>query len=54
MRVSIITCFHVVLACVGGPFLLAQETAPKPETPIDKWTGRTAMLIGAHADDDAL
>lgn len=32
----------------------AQEPQIKPEAPIEKWTGKTAMLIGAHADDDAL
>jgi LmbE family N-acetylglucosaminyl deacetylase len=26
----------------------------KPATPVEKWTGKTVMLIGAHADDDAL
>src|SRR5215831_13308690 len=43
-----------MLTCAWGPFLRGQESAPKPETPIEKWTGKTAMLIGAHADDDAL
>lgn len=28
--------------------LLAQ-----PETPVEEWTGRTILLIGAHPDDDA-
>ena len=32
----------------------AQQNQPKPETPVEKWTGKTIMLIGAHADDDAL
>ncbi|HTC42407.1 MAG TPA: PIG-L family deacetylase [Candidatus Acidoferrales bacterium] len=31
-----------------------QMTAQKPEMPVEKWTGKTIMLIGAHADDDAL
>jgi LmbE family N-acetylglucosaminyl deacetylase len=46
-----------LLACSlmpTGSTLLAQEKAQKPETPIEKWTGRTVVLIGAHADDDAL
>ena len=34
--------------------LFAQRKEPQPETPVEKWTGKTAMLIGAHADDDAL
>jgi len=26
----------------------------KPDMPVEKWTGKTILLIGAHADDDAL
>src|SRR5437870_11784984 len=26
----------------------------KPDLPVEKWTGKTVMLIGAHADDDQL
>ena len=33
---------------------VAQRPEQKPEIPIEKWTGKTVMLIGAHADDDAL
>jgi LmbE family N-acetylglucosaminyl deacetylase len=33
---------------------LAQQPAQKPDAPVEKWTGKTIMLIGAHADDDAL
>src|SRR5262252_4291206 len=54
MNVRTLTGFCVMLTCSWGPFLRGQESAPKPETPIEKWTGKTAMLIGAHADDDAL
>jgi LmbE family N-acetylglucosaminyl deacetylase len=47
----------------GVPFLLtmclaslatAQMVPQKPDVPPEKWTGKTIMLIGAHADDDAL
>jgi LmbE family N-acetylglucosaminyl deacetylase len=31
----------------------AQRSERKPEVPVEKWTGKTIMLIGAHADDDA-
>jgi LmbE family N-acetylglucosaminyl deacetylase len=31
-----------------------QMTPQKPDAPVEKWTGKTIMLIGAHADDDAL
>ena len=34
--------------------VLAQENGQRPEIPIEKWTGKTIMLIGAHADDDAM
>ena len=36
------------------PLLRAQQPAVAPETPVEKWHGRTILLIGAHADDDAL
>jgi LmbE family N-acetylglucosaminyl deacetylase len=37
------------------PLLMqAQRPETAPETPVEKWTGKTIMLIGAHADDDAL
>lgn len=32
----------------------AQRPETAPETPVEKWSGKTIMLIGAHADDDAL
>jgi LmbE family N-acetylglucosaminyl deacetylase len=32
----------------------AQITPQTPEVPVANWTGKTVMLIGAHADDDAL
>jgi len=31
------------------PVLLVAQ----PETPVEEWTGRTILLIGAHPDDDA-
>src|SRR5216684_6364768 len=33
---------------------VAQRPEQKPEVPVEKWTGKTIMLIGAHADDDAI
>lgn len=32
----------------------AQQPVYKPDIPVEKWSGKTIMLIGAHADDDAL
>jgi LmbE family N-acetylglucosaminyl deacetylase len=48
-----------VLAVLAGIFAIAgsacaQMAPQKPEVPVEKWTGKTIMLIGAHADDDAL
>jgi LmbE family N-acetylglucosaminyl deacetylase len=53
LRVGVILCLGI---CGLGCAAVGQEraTAQKPETPVEKWTGKTAMLIGAHADDDAL
>ena len=31
-----------------------QDAAKKPEVAVDKWKGKTILLIGAHADDDAM
>src|SRR6202163_682892 len=33
---------------------LAQRTQTKPDVPVEKWAGKTILLIGAHADDDSL
>lgn len=33
---------------------LGQGNVQRPEVPVEKWTGKTTMLIGAHADDDAM
>jgi len=48
---------NMLLACLVSLFpavVLAQENAQKPEVPVEKWTGKTVMLVGAHADDDAM
>ena len=42
----------LLLAC-STP-LLAQRPQRTPDVPVEKWTGKTIMLIGAHADDDAI
>lgn len=49
----VISCLAI---CALAWLAVAQErgAVQKPETPVDKWTGKTVMLIGAHADDDAL
>jgi LmbE family N-acetylglucosaminyl deacetylase len=35
-------------------FVFAQRPEQKPEIPVEQWKGKTALLIGAHADDDEL
>jgi LmbE family N-acetylglucosaminyl deacetylase len=54
MRPSLVPAFLLFAALSLGVPLAAQEPVQKPDTPIDKWTHKTVMLIGAHADDDAL
>lgn len=29
------------------------DQAVQPETPIDEWTGKTVLVVGAHPDDDS-
>jgi LmbE family N-acetylglucosaminyl deacetylase len=49
---SVICCLF--LCCLVSSCVAAQEREQKPGVPVEKWTGKTIMLIGAHADDDAL
>lgn len=39
---------------VASALSVAQPPEQKPDVPVEKWAGKTIMLIGAHADDDAL
>jgi len=43
-----------LLLLVASALSLAQPPELKPDVPVEKWAGKTIMLIGAHADDDAL
>ena len=52
MKTRLLTALFCFL--LTPALLLSQRKEQKPDTPIEKWTGKTAMLIGAHADDDAL
>lgn len=40
--------------CIAAAVAVAQTPAQNPDQPVEKWTGKTILLIGAHADDDAL
>ncbi|WP_157470698.1 PIG-L deacetylase family protein [Gracilimonas tropica] len=42
-RITILLAFFALT-----PFLLFAQ----PETPVEEWTGRTILFIGAHPDDD--
>lgn len=48
---KLLTAYLFLLLPVVG---LSQQAEQKPDIPVEKWTGKTIMLIGAHADDDAL
>jgi LmbE family N-acetylglucosaminyl deacetylase len=37
-----------------APLMQGQRPEQAPDVPVEKWSGKTIMLIGAHADDDAL
>ena len=43
----------LALFAISPLALQAQQQNLGPDVPIEKWTGKTIMLIGAHADDDA-
>ena len=47
------TRFLLCLLACSMP-VLAQHPEHAPEVPVEKWTGKIIMLVGAHADDDAL
>ena len=41
---------RIVIVCLLlVPFVMSAQ----PEVPIEKWTGKTILLIGAHPDDDS-
>jgi LmbE family N-acetylglucosaminyl deacetylase len=49
MKKILLVCFVSMAALALG-----QTNEQRPETPVEKWTGKTILLIGAHADDDAM
>ena len=44
----------ILSGIVCGGAIAQDEVKTKPDVPLEKWTGKTIMLIGAHADDDAI
>jgi len=44
----------LAVLCIAVAPAAAQTPAQKPDAPVEKWTGKTILFIGAHADDDAL
>lgn len=45
MKLKLILLTLLLLPCM----LIAQ-----PETPVEEWTGKTILLVGAHPDDDSM
>jgi LmbE family N-acetylglucosaminyl deacetylase len=43
-------CWTIVAALL----VLPAVSGAQPETPVEEWTGKTIMLIGAHPDDDSM
>jgi len=54
MRTLRCSVLGFAVACIAASLARGQMAPQKPDVPVDKWTGKTIMLIGAHADDDAL
>lgn len=40
------------LQLVLALFLVSLVTFAQPKTPVEEWTGKTILLVGAHPDDD--
>jgi LmbE family N-acetylglucosaminyl deacetylase len=43
---------HRLKALALCALLVPATAAAQPETPVEEWTGKTILLIGAHPDDD--
>src|SRR3989449_8602327 len=54
LGVSIKQMSFICFILSSPPLAHTQQSAEKPEVPVDKWTKKTIVLIGAHADDDAM
>ena len=42
-----------LLTIAAAALLLPVYATAQPEVPIEEWTGKTILLVGAHTDDDA-
>lgn len=52
---SILCCsIPLIGICLSVAPVRAQQREQKSDASVEKWTGKTVMLIGAHADDDML
>jgi len=49
--VKTLAVFLLLLSMIPA---FAQQKEMKPDLPVENWTGKTVILIGAHADDDQL
>src|SRR5579862_7280502 len=50
MRKFLLVCLLALLPAI----VFSQSPDHTPDIPVEKWAGKIIMLIGAHADDDAL
>ena len=50
MKKALNLCFLLFIPALA----VGQQPEQKPDVPVEQWTHKTIMLIGAHADDDAL
>src|SRR5215469_17133199 len=51
---KLVLCSVAIGMFLGAPPAGAQSSNQKPVTPVEQWTGKTILFIGAHADDDAI
>lgn len=45
--------FRLVIATLVVTMVLPALVIAQPEVPVEKWKGKTILLVGAHPDDDA-
>jgi LmbE family N-acetylglucosaminyl deacetylase len=54
MKKILFACLLLLPVALLPAPVVAQGSEQKPEVPVEKWTGKIILLIGAHADDDAM
>ena len=54
MKAVLAHLFLTIGLCASAAVTFAQQKEENPPIAVEKWARKTVMLIGAHADDDAL